>query len=83
MVCGILIALVVASSGFVPVGVLPGWLHGVFTDQPVTQFVDAVRSLAMNGTVHASGAAWTALSWGAGLVLVVGALAVRRDRRVA
>ena len=53
MVYAVLAALVVASSGFVPAGVLPGWLQGFTTEQPITPIVDAARSVLSGGAVHA------------------------------
>jgi ABC-type multidrug transport system permease subunit len=80
MVVGILVVALVASSGFVPVGVLPGWLQGFSTGQPFTQFVHAARSLVTHGTVHVSGSGWVSLAWGVCVLLGVVALAVRRGR---
>ena len=82
MVYAVLAALVVASSGFVPAGVLPGWLQGFTTGQPITPIVDAARSVLTGGAVHASGAAWASLVWCAALLLVLGALVLRRRRGV-
>ncbi len=83
MVYGVLVALVLATCGFVPLGVLPGWMQGFTTYQPVTQLVDAVRSLLSGGTEHVSGAAWTSVAWCAALLLLLGALVLRRTRGVA
>jgi len=82
VVYGVLVALVLATCGFLPSGVLPGWIQGFTAYQPVTQLVDAVRSLIAGGTVHVSGAAWTSLAWCAALLLLLGGLALRRTRRV-
>jgi ABC-type multidrug transport system permease subunit len=81
MLVGILVVALVAS-GFIPVSVLPGWLQGLSTGQPVAQFVHVVRSLVTHGTVHVSGAAWVSLAWGLCVLLVLAALAVRKDHRV-
>jgi oleandomycin transport system permease protein len=83
VVYGVLLALVVASSGFVPPSVLPGWLQGFTSGQPVTQMIDAARSILGGGAVHVSGAAWASLAWCAALLLVLGALVMRRRRGVA
>ena len=83
MVYGVLVALVVASSGFLPASVLPGWLQGFTTAQPITPMVDTARSVLAGGAVHVSGAAWASLAWCAALLLVLGALVLRRRRRVA
>jgi ABC-type multidrug transport system permease subunit len=83
VVYGVLVALVVATCGFVPLGVLPDWIRGFSTYQPVTQLVDAVRSVLAGGSVQVSGAAWTSLAWCAALLLLLGALVLRRTRGMA
>jgi ABC-type multidrug transport system permease subunit len=83
VVYALLVAVVIATCGFVPLGVLPGWIQGFTTYQPITQLVDAARSLLAGGTVRVSGAAWTSLAWGAALLLLLGALVLRRTRGAA
>ncbi|HEY1650712.1 MAG TPA: ABC transporter permease [Acidimicrobiales bacterium] len=83
MVFPILFPLIFASSAFVPVSVMPGWLQAFAKYQPVTQIVDATRSLMVGGTLHNSGAVWAALAWCFGGLLVLVPLAVRKYRRVA
>ena len=52
MVFPILFPLIFASSAFVPVADMPGWLQAFAEHQPVTQVVDAARSLMTGGTLH-------------------------------
>ena len=83
MVFPVLFPLTFASSAFVPVSVMPGWLQAFAKHQPVTQVIDAARSLMVGGAVHNTGAVWQALAWCFGLLLVLVPLAVRKYRRVA
>jgi len=75
------------SSAFVPVRSMPGWLQPVANNQPLTQMVNAVRTLTQGAQAEAflgHGAGyWVARSllWSAGLILVFGALAVARFRK--
>ncbi len=57
-----------ASSAFVPIHTMPGWLQGFARNQPVTAVVDAVRS-ALTGHVE-SASAWHAVAWSAGIIVV-------------
>jgi ABC-2 type transport system permease protein/oleandomycin transport system permease protein len=83
MVFPILFPFIFASSAFVPVSVMPGWLQAFAKNQPVTQVVDACRSLMTGGTLHDPGAVWAALAWCAGILIVLAPLSVRKYRRVA
>jgi len=83
MVFPVLFPFIFASSAFVPVSVMPGWLQAFATYQPVTQVVDAARSLMVGGTLHDSGAVWASLAWCFGLLIVLVPLAVRKYRKVA
>ena len=83
MVFPILFPFVFASSAFVPVSAMPGWLQAFATYQPVTQVVDACRSLMTGGSLHNTGAVWASLAWCAGLLIVLAPLAVRKYRKVA
>ena len=74
--------LVFASSVFVPVQTMPGWLQAFANNQPVTQVVSAVRYLvqgsAPNGVTHV----WLSLAWIAGILAVFVPLAVWRYRKI-
>jgi ABC-2 type transport system permease protein/oleandomycin transport system permease protein len=75
----ILFPLVFASSAFVPVDTMPGWLQGWANNQPVSQVIDAARALMLGGPT--ASATLIALAWSAGLLLVLAPLAVRVYRR--
>lgn len=71
--------LMFASSAFVPVGVLPGWLAAVATVNPVSYAVEASRSLALGGQVGSEVPA--ALCAALGLMATMMVLAARGVRR--
>jgi len=83
MVFPVLFPFIFASSAFVPVSSMPGWLQAFAKHQPVTQVVDAARSLMTGGSLTDTAAVWAALAWCAGLLIVLAPLAVRKYRRVA
>jgi ABC-type multidrug transport system permease subunit len=72
---------VFASSAFVPVATMPGWLQAFADINPVTITVNALRALTLGGpTVRP---VLEALAWIAGILLVFVPLAVNRYRRAA
>jgi ABC-2 type transport system permease protein/oleandomycin transport system permease protein len=75
----ILFPLTFASSAFVQVQTMPGWLRGFAGHQPVTLVVDAARGLMVGGPTATY--VWQSLVWTAGIILVLAPLAVRRYRR--
>lgn len=75
----ILALLVFASTAFVPIEGMPGWLQAYNEFQPVSVTVAAVRGLTL-GTATA-GQVFAALAWAVGLVVLFAPLAVRRYRR--
>jgi ABC-2 type transport system permease protein/oleandomycin transport system permease protein len=77
----ILAVLVFASSAFVPVASMPGWLQAWAKYQPVSVVIDAVRALVLGGPTATK--VLGALAWIVGIVVVFAPLAVRRYRRVA
>lgn len=77
----ILALLVFASSAFVPVDSMPGWLQAYNDVQPVSVTVDAVRALAIGGPVRNDLLA--SLAWSVAIVAFFSPLAVRRYRRAA
>ena len=83
MVFPFLFPLIFASSAFVPVSDMPGWLQAFALHQPVTQVINASRSLMVGGTMQNTGAVWASLAWCFGLLVVLVPLAVRKYRRVA
>jgi ABC-2 type transport system permease protein/oleandomycin transport system permease protein len=72
--------LVFASSVFVPVETMPGWLQVFADNQPVTQVVDAVRYLTHG--IGDAGAVWRTLLWSAGIIAVFAPIAVWRYRKI-
>jgi ABC-2 type transport system permease protein/oleandomycin transport system permease protein len=72
--------LVFASSAFVPVASMPGWLQPFAEHQPVSVTASAARALVL-GTPAASDVL-QALAWAAGILLVFVPVAVWRYRRV-
>ena len=81
MVFPLIFPLLFASSAFVPVASMPGWLQVFAEHQPVTQVVNAARSLMVGGVLHDSGAVWSALLWSVGLLVVLAPIAVRKYRK--
>jgi ABC-2 type transport system permease protein len=79
--------LTFASSAFVPVESMPGWLQAFAEHQPVTPMVNAVRGLAGGPQVEAlldhSTAYYVGLSliWSAAIVVVFGLVAAVRFSR--
>lgn len=79
----VLFPLTFASSAFVPVTSMPGWLQAFAIHQPVSQVIDASRALLLGGTspLWSISDVWQALAWSAGLLAVLAPLAVWRYRR--
>ena len=76
----VLFPLVFASSVFVPVSSMPGWLQAFAKVSPVTLTANAARSLALvPGTPSSLGGA---IAWIAGLLAVFIPLSVWRYRRM-
>jgi len=75
----VLAPLVFASSAFVPVSTMPGWLQAFAAHQPVSVTVTAVRALVDGGPTATN--VLEALAWCVGILAVFGPLAVHRYRR--
>jgi ABC-2 type transport system permease protein len=75
----LLFPLTFASSAFVQVRSMPGWLQPFARNQPVSVVIDACRHLMVGGPIP--GSAWKALAWTIGMVVVLVPLAVRKYRR--
>jgi ABC transporter DrrB family efflux protein len=71
--------LVFASSAFVPVSSMPGWLQPFANHQPVSVTASAVRALVIGGPTTTY--VLQALAWCAAILLVFAPIAVRRYRR--
>lgn len=76
----LLFPLVFASSVFVPVSSMPGWLQPIAKASPVTLTADAARTLALTGGVPDS--LGGSLAWIVGIVAVFVPLSVWRLRRM-
>jgi ABC-2 type transport system permease protein/oleandomycin transport system permease protein len=75
----VLAPLIFASSAFVPVTSMPGWLQVFARNQPVSAVTTAVRELTLGGAT--AGHVLLAVAWCAGIVAVAAPFAVRRFRR--
>jgi ABC transporter DrrB family efflux protein len=76
----VLAPLVFASSAFVRVETMPGWLQAFANHQPVTITVNAVRALTA-GVGPTGTYVWEALAWIVGILVVFATLSVRLYRR--
>ncbi|MGZ4384184.1 MAG: ABC transporter permease [Gaiellaceae bacterium] len=63
-----LFPLTFASSAFVPVSTMPGWLQPFAGNQPISKIVDAVRAFVLGTPVGS--AAWIGASWCVGVLVV-------------
>ena len=68
-----------ASSAFVPLATMPGWMQAWAKASPATLLVDAVRGLLVGGRV--AGPALGALGWAVAIAAVFAPLALRAFRR--
>lgn len=71
--------LVFASSAFVPVASMPGWLQPFAEHQPVSVTASAVRALMIGGETATY--VWQSLAWIVAIIAVAAPLAVRKYRR--
>jgi ABC transporter DrrB family efflux protein len=72
--------LVFASSLYVPIETMPGWLQVFAQINPVTPMVDTMRALALGGNVLSS--LWKTLVWDGVIILAFLPLALRRYRLI-
>jgi ABC-2 type transport system permease protein/oleandomycin transport system permease protein len=77
----LLAPLVFASSAFVPVSSMPGWLQAFARNQPLSVVVSASRALVLGGPTATH--VLQALAWCAAILAVAAPMAVRRYRRAA
>ena len=75
----VLAPLVFASSAFIPILTMPGWLQAFARNQPVSVTVEAVRALSIGGPTTRP--VLQALIWCGALVAVFAPIAVRLYRR--
>ncbi|MGH9014096.1 MAG: ABC transporter permease [Acidimicrobiia bacterium] len=73
--------LVFASSAFVPVESMPGWLQPFAENQPLSVVVEASRALVLGGPT--AGPVLEAIAWCAAILAIAAPIAVRRYRRAA
>jgi ABC-2 type transport system permease protein/oleandomycin transport system permease protein len=73
--------LTFASSIFVNVPSMPGWLQPFAINQPVSQCATAVRGL-MLGSAHGA-STWITLAWSIGAIAILAPLATAQYRKVA
>jgi ABC transporter DrrB family efflux protein len=71
--------LVFASSAFIPVSTMPGWLQAWAAHQPVSVTANAVRALVIGGPTTSY--VLQTLAWCFGILLVAAPIAVRRYRK--
>ena len=79
----ILIPFTFASTAFVPITVLPGWLQAFARYQPVSVVINGARSLMVGGYYHSNTYELWALVWIAGLLVVLVPVGVWRYRQTA
>ena len=79
----ILVPLTFASTAFVPLQAMPGWLQAFARHQPVSVVVDGARSLMVGGYYHSTSSELYALAWIAGLLIFLVPIGVWRYRRTA
>ncbi len=77
----ILAPLIFASSAFVPVSTMPGWLQPWAEHQPVSVVVNAARALTVGGAT--TSLVLQSIAWIVGIVVVFAPIAVHKYRRVA
>ncbi len=73
--------IVFASSMFVPVETMPGWLQAFAKVNPVTVTTDAMRGLCLGGPIWTP--LWKSLAWIGAILVVFLTLAINRYRRIA
>jgi ABC transporter DrrB family efflux protein len=75
----IMAPLVFASSAFIPVATMPGWLQPFAAHQPVSVTASAVRATVLGGPTATY--VWQSLAWVAAIVLVFAPLGAWRYHR--
>lgn len=76
----LLFPLTFASSCFVPVQTMPGWLQGFANNQPLSQVADAARNLMVNYPQAHAHQTLLAIAWTGGFLLLLVPISVRRFR---
>jgi ABC-2 type transport system permease protein len=68
-----------ASSAFVPISTMPGWLHGFARNQPITPVIETLRALLLGGPVADS--VGRTIAWCLGILVASMALSAVLFRR--
>lgn len=76
-----MMALILTTTAYAPLALLQGWLQDIARVNPVTQVVEAARQGFVGEVTWAE--TWPGILALAGLLLVLGALALREMRRTA
>ena len=76
----LLFPLIFASSAFVPVATMPGWLQAFARNQPVSVIIDAARALMIGG-VPTADLVLKALAWSAVILVAASAYGVHLYRK--
>jgi ABC-2 type transport system permease protein/oleandomycin transport system permease protein len=76
----ILMPMTFASSAFVPVQTMPGWLQAFARNQPVTAAVDATRALLLGGPT--TDVVLKSIAWSLALLAVFAFIAIRKFRNL-
>jgi oleandomycin transport system permease protein len=76
----VMLPLTFASSVFVGLSTLPGWMQGFVRNNPLTHLVEAIRGLFL-GTPGYGQHVWWTLGWSAALIAVFMPLALAAYRR--
>jgi len=85
----ILFPFTFASTAFVPVTTMPGWLQAFVKHQPVSLVINATRDLMLGSAtgerlkLWSPADIWQAIAWSIGLLVVFAPIAVWRYRRAA
>jgi ABC-2 type transport system permease protein/oleandomycin transport system permease protein len=79
----ILMPLTFASTAFVPLRSMPGWLQAFAAHQPVSVVVDGARSLMVGHYYHSASSELYSLAWIFGLLIVLVPVGVWKYRRTA
>jgi ABC-2 type transport system permease protein/oleandomycin transport system permease protein len=72
--------LTFVSAAFVQIHSMPGWMQAFAKNQPISIFIEEMRSLAVGGPLYTH--AWQSALWLGGLLVLFSTLAVRAYRRV-
>lgn len=72
--------MVFASSGFVPIETMPGWLQAFARNQPFTAAINAVRSLSQGGSTYHW--LWLTAAWTVAILAVFATLAINEYRKL-